>query len=85
MLQLLEGKAHAYVFPSKGCKKWDTCAVESLLESCGGTLTDILGRHYVYDKTSEYPNVRGVLATIGVPHDDIVGKIPEHVKDAFKK
>lgn len=25
VLQLLEGKAHAYVFASGGCKKWDTC------------------------------------------------------------
>ena len=25
VLQLLEGKAHAYVFASAGCKKWDTC------------------------------------------------------------
>lgn len=25
VLQLLEGSAHAYVFASAGCKKWDTC------------------------------------------------------------
>lgn len=25
VLQLLEGQAHAYVFASGGCKKWDTC------------------------------------------------------------
>lgn len=25
VLQLLEGHAHAYVFASGGCKKWDTC------------------------------------------------------------
>lgn len=25
VLQLLEGDAHAYVFASGGCKKWDTC------------------------------------------------------------
>lgn len=25
VLQLLEGNAHAYVFASPGCKKWDTC------------------------------------------------------------
>lgn len=25
VLQLLEGDAHAYVFASAGCKKWDTC------------------------------------------------------------
>lgn len=25
VLQLLEGDAHAYIFASAGCKKWDTC------------------------------------------------------------
>lgn len=27
VLQLLEGDAHAYVFASAGCKKWDTCGM----------------------------------------------------------
>lgn len=27
VLQLLEGNAHAYVFASAGCKKWDTCGM----------------------------------------------------------
>lgn len=27
VLQLLEGDAHAYVFASSGCKKWDTCGI----------------------------------------------------------
>lgn len=31
VLQLLEGKAHAYVFASSGCKKWDTCGESMFL------------------------------------------------------
>lgn len=27
VLQLLEGDAHAYIFATAGCKKWDTCGM----------------------------------------------------------
>lgn len=36
IIQLLEGKASAYVFASPGCKKWDTCAPEAILRAVGG-------------------------------------------------
>ncbi|XP_055849153.1 3'(2'),5'-bisphosphate nucleotidase 1 [Episyrphus balteatus] len=86
VLQLLEGKAHAYVFASPGCKKWDTCAPEAVLEAAGGTLTNMFGDHYEYHVDVEHPNKKGVLATIGsVSHSDIVSKIPQNVKDAMNK
>lgn len=44
VLLLLDGKVHAYVFASPGCKKWDTCGPEALLKAKGGTLTDMHGR-----------------------------------------
>jgi 3'(2'), 5'-bisphosphate nucleotidase len=47
---LMEGRAHAYVFASRGCKKWDTCAPEAVLTAIGGKLTDMNGEHYVYSK-----------------------------------
>ena len=50
VMLLIEGKAHAYVFPSPGCKKWDTCAPEAILHAMGGLLTDIHGNLYDYDK-----------------------------------
>lgn len=46
----MEGRAHAYVFASPGCKKWDTCAPEAVLESIGGILTDLDGNYYKYNK-----------------------------------
>lgn len=86
VLQLLEGKAHAYVFASAGCKKWDTCAPEAVLEASGGMLTDMLGRHYRYGKDVSFPNGSGVLGTAaGVSHKDILSKIPDHVKEAMDK
>ncbi|KFP02615.1 3'(2'),5'-bisphosphate nucleotidase 1, partial [Calypte anna] len=38
IIQLIEGKASAYVFASPGCKKWDTCAPEAILHAVGGKL-----------------------------------------------
>lgn len=36
IIQLVEGRASAYVFASPGCKKWDTCAPEAILNAVGG-------------------------------------------------
>lgn len=86
VLQLLEGKAHAYVFASAGCKKWDTCAPEAVLEANGGKLTDILGHHYEYHQNVEFPNKKGVLGTaIKAQHQILVDKIPQSVQIAMNK
>lgn len=86
VLQLLDGKANAYIFPSPGCKKWDTCAPEAVLEAHGGILTDIFGEHYEYNKNVPFPNSRGVLATAkGESHSNLVFKIPENVKESMNK
>lgn len=80
--QLLEGKAHCYVFASAGCKKWDTCAPEAILEADHGVLTDILGKHYNYGPNVEFGNKTGVLATArATSHQDLLDKIPDHVKN----
>lgn len=85
VLQLLEGKAHAYVFASPGCKKWDTCAPEAVLEAHGGVLTDIAGEHYSYGKDVAFPNLGGVLGTAkGTNHQSVVDKIPNELKEKLK-
>lgn len=83
VLLVIEGKAHSYVFTSNGCKKWDTCAPEAILESCGGSLTDSFGNHLDYNDTGKanHQNRLGIIATINRDlHKNIVGKIPENVK-----
>ena len=85
VLQLIEGNAHAYVFASAGCKKWDTCAPEAVLEAYGGSLTDILGRHYLYGKNVKFPNTAGILGTArGINHQEIIDKLPDSVKVAMR-
>ncbi|CAG9765721.1 unnamed protein product [Ceutorhynchus assimilis] len=84
VLMLLEGKAHAYVFASKGCKKWDTCGPEGVLKALGGTLTDIHGNEYNYAKDVSYPNAQGIFATSKhVNHSELISKIPKELKDRF--
>ncbi|XP_066245955.1 3'(2'),5'-bisphosphate nucleotidase 1 [Euwallacea similis] len=84
VLLLLEGKAHAYVFASKGCKRWDTCAPEGVLRALGGVLTDIHGKEYDYSRDVSYPNAQGVFATLKqVNHADLIAKIPRELKDRF--
>jgi len=60
---LMEGQAHAYVFDSAGCKKWDTCAPEAILRAIGAKLTDMNGEPYKYDKDVQHKNDKGLLAT----------------------
>ncbi|XP_076260385.1 3'(2'),5'-bisphosphate nucleotidase 1 [Rhynchophorus ferrugineus] len=84
VMMLLEGKAHAYVFASKGCKRWDTCAPEGILRALGGVITDIHGRDYDYSKDVSYPNAQGVFGTTKyVNHQTLIGKIPQDLKDRF--
>lgn len=85
VLLLIEGKAHAYVFPSKGCKKWDTCAPEALLHAFGGKLTDIHGKPIQYHSTVEHVNSGGGLATyLESVHEWYAENIPQETRDVLK-
>ncbi|CAG9531578.1 unnamed protein product [Cercopithifilaria johnstoni] len=80
VLKCLEGAA-AYVFPSPGCKKWDTCAPESIITASGGKLTDISGNNLYYGADTEIANSGGVLATAHwINHQEFVDCIPERIK-----
>ncbi|GLG93067.1 hypothetical protein R5R35_001996 [Gryllus longicercus] len=81
VMLLIEGKAHAYVFASAGCKRWDTCAPEAILVALGGKLTDMHGKEYSYDKNTPFPNKGGVLATgKGENHEWYLEKVPEAIR-----
>lgn len=83
MLLLLEGIAHAYIYASPGCKRWDTCAGEALLNAIGGKMTGIDGREYSYAANVEPMAFRGVIATPNKSwHDEYVKRMPpETVKN----
>ncbi|XP_033931333.1 3'(2'),5'-bisphosphate nucleotidase 1 isoform X2 [Pseudochaenichthys georgianus] len=83
IIQLVEGKASAYVFASPGCKKWDTCAPEALLHAVGGKLTDMHGNAYCYNANVKHMNSAGVLATLR-NHEYYVSRVPQSVLQALK-
>ncbi|XP_018517163.1 3'(2'),5'-bisphosphate nucleotidase 1 isoform X2 [Lates calcarifer] len=83
IIQLIEGKASAYVFASIGCKKWDTCAPEAILHTVGGKLTDMHGNAYRYDANVKHMNSAGILATLR-NHDYYVSRVPQSVLQALK-
>ncbi|KAF7667271.1 hypothetical protein LDENG_00069370 [Lucifuga dentata] len=83
IIQLVEGKASAYVFASPGCKKWDTCAPEAILHAVGGKLTDIYGNAYRYDANVKHMNSAGVLATLR-NHKYYISRVPQSVLQALK-
>ena len=84
VLLVIEGRAHAYVFASSGCKKWDTAAPEAVLTCLGGVLTDIVGTPLTYDPNGDYVNRTGVLATIDKDvHKKCLEQIPSPVKQVF--
>lgn len=88
VLTIIEGKANCYVFASNGCKKWDTCAAEALLEATGGRMTDILGNliEYTIREDGCYKNSFGVLASSNEDiHEKVLNKIPDEVKIHLQK
>lgn len=83
VLQLIESNAHAYIFASPGCKKWDTCAPQAILEALGGRLTDVHGNELLYHKDVQKPNKGGVIAAV-TNIDFYLDKIPQEIKDKLQ-
>lgn len=81
---VVEGEADGYIFASAGCKRWDTCAGEAILEALGGKLTDVFGNQVTYDFEAEsYVNKAGVVASLK-EHDLYISMIPDSVKEGLK-
>jgi len=83
VLKVMEGVADAYVFPSPGCKKWDTCAPEAVLVACGGELTDMWGNKMEYHADVQVQNMRGTIATMR-NHQQMVNLVPPEVLEEMK-
>jgi len=85
VLLVLEGRAHGYVFASPGCKKWDTCGPEAILQAAGGKLTDLHGNTYKYGPEVQKKNMGGVLAAPTVKaHKWFAERIPDEIKGILK-
>lgn len=63
--------ADIYPHPSPGCKEWDFCAPQGLLEAAGGTVTDCWGNPLRYNKEDIRAH-NGILASNGGNHKALV-------------
>lgn len=73
-VMLLTGKANCYYYPQAGTKKWDTCAVQALVEEHGGVVTDGYGNPLTYFVDQTHSNENGIIATININHSDFLLK-----------
>src|SRR6056297_1953696 len=65
---LAEGKAELNLNPSDKTWEWDICAPDAILREAGGTLTDLEGNHFSYNK-KDPRNSRGYIASNGLRHN----------------
>ncbi len=63
--------ADLYIHPSPGCKEWDLCAPQALLEAAGGCITDCWGNPLRYNKRDVRAH-NGIIATNGALHDQVI-------------
>jgi 3'(2'), 5'-bisphosphate nucleotidase len=73
MCVIAAGLRDLYVNPAAKTKAWDTCAPEAILVPAGGRLSDLFGNPIDY--TRELAHRRGLVASNGRVHDEVVGKL----------
>src|SRR5438093_4314390 len=66
-----ERRAHFYVNTGGGTCQWDSCAPEAILVQAGRRMTDLYNAPLEYNR-NELRNSRGVVASSGTIHENIV-------------
>ena len=66
--------ADLYLHPSPGCKEWDLCAPQALLEAAGGRITDCWGNPIWYNKRDVRAH-NGLVASNAVIHELVVDTV----------
>lgn len=85
-LTIIDGKSDAYIYPSNGTKRWDTCAPEALIRSLGGTMTDIFGKEYSYtpDELGIPDNVHGLIASASSDSSQFLQYISSELQQSIR-
>lgn len=74
MTAIARGDADVYVQAPGHTKTWDTCAPAVLIRAAGGTVTDLQGEPLSYHGP-KVTHPTGVVASHGVLHDQILGRL----------
>lgn len=69
-----EGLADAYVETSASTKRWDACAIDTLVTGAGGCVTDTTGAPIDY-RADTLVNERGLVISNGLLHEAILAKL----------
>jgi 3'(2'), 5'-bisphosphate nucleotidase len=72
---LVSGQADLYLDASGNTSAWDVCGPEAILRGAGGRLTDLTGQPVLYESRRDLHNKRGLIASNGVCHDQVVAAI----------
>lgn len=70
------GEADAYITTTGNMKEWDTAASHCLIREAGGQMTDLYGGQLTYNN-EDVRHPRGILATNGVVHGQIIDRFAE--------
>lgn len=73
--------ADLYIHPSPGCKEWDLCAPQALLEAAGGRMTDCWGNPLRYNKRDVRAH-NGLVVSNGAVHDEIIDVVARICEEA---
>ncbi len=68
--------ADLYLHPSPGCKEWDLCAPQAVVEAAGGKMTDCWGNELRYNKRDVRAH-NGLVASNDQIHEMIVRKVAQ--------
>lgn len=74
--EVAAGSADAYVAPGRAGSRWDVCAGDAIVHAAGGRLTDAFGEPIDYQGAS-LVNDRGIVASNGRLHDEILARLAE--------
>lgn len=81
LCMIASGQRDLYVNPAAKTKAWDTCAPEAILNAAGGRLSDLFGG--AIDYRGELAHRRGLVASNGWIHDEVVGKMTPLFRGKF--
>ncbi|MBI2668291.1 3'(2'),5'-bisphosphate nucleotidase CysQ [Candidatus Woesearchaeota archaeon] len=72
IVEVAKGEATCYLCPpSSPLHLWDLCGTSLILQEAGGTITDWYGKPFNF-QTMDFENRRGVVATNGIIHEQIM-------------